>query len=118
MQPNHYDLLGQVPPEAPTAGQMTRDVHQISRENVSQSRPQSGAPLTRPEGKIDLLSPQVLVFCPCIRRLPYNLDMHTASFISMYQNYHHVLTAVLYRFLDRGRIPALILLPIFCRDER
>lgn len=60
MQPNHYDLLGQVPQEAP--GRMTRDaIQQNSRDantnphtntppNVLQSRPSSGAAVMRPEG--------------------------------------------------------------------
>ncbi|KAF7172620.1 hypothetical protein CNMCM6106_006772 [Aspergillus hiratsukae] len=50
MQPNHYDLLGQVHQDESRQGpRMTREAHQPLRENIVQSRSPSGAAFTRSE---------------------------------------------------------------------
>lgn len=100
MQPNHCDLLGQVQ-EPRAARQMMRD------GQPGQPRP-SGATPMRSEGTF-LLIPGPAVY-PMLVEFTI---MHI-----LLKPLYHVLTAVLYRLVDRGVITALLFVPVLGRYQR
>jgi hypothetical protein len=107
MQPNHCDLLGQVR-EPRAARQLMRDGHPRDQSgHPGQPRPSGAAPM-RSEGMYSIFTP--FIFCQ-----PPPAD-RISSWIPFAQ--HNVLTTLLYRLLDRGRLPALDLLSVFRSHKR
>lgn len=70
MQPNHYDLLGQVRNDS---RRMTREDYQPLRENALQSRSPSCATPARTEGMLPIYSSWL---CPCFGLFDFDFIAH------------------------------------------